>query len=109
VRLEEPRFGGSHGRGDLIPDFLDVLSGAQQGDVEPFNFLIDGCRGDLLPRDLPAGLPHPQDAGMGHAIRNRDTAVGACSRTGCWLSHGGEHIGRRVVAGTLFVSEALRV
>jgi hypothetical protein len=77
VRLEESRFGGTHGRGHLIPDFLDILSGAQQGDVEPFDLWVDGLGRDFLPRDLPTCLPHPQDAGVGHAIRNRDTAVGA--------------------------------
>jgi hypothetical protein len=35
---------------------------------------------------------------MGHAIRNRDSAVGACSRMGWLLGHTGEAIGRRVGA-----------
>jgi len=98
VRLKESGLGGSHRCGNLISHLLKVMPGAQNGPIEAFDFAVDRLGRDLLTRDLTSGLPHPQDAGMRHAIRNRNSAVGACSRMGWLLGHGSEAIGRRVGA-----------
>ena len=98
VRLKESGLGGSHRCGNLISHLLEVMPGAQNGPIEAFDFAVDRLGRDLLTRDLTSGLPHPQDAGMRHAIRNRNSAVGARSRMGWLLGHGSEAIGRRVGA-----------
>ena len=98
VSLEEAGLVGSHRRGNLISHLLDVMPGAQKSPVEALDLALNCLGRDLVPRDLTSDLPYPQNAGMSHTIRNRDSVVGARSRTGWLLDHGAEAIGRRVGA-----------
>ena len=49
VRLEEAGLGGAHGRGDLVPDFLDVLPRSQQCLIQTLHLVFDGAGVDLIP------------------------------------------------------------
>ena len=98
MSLEEAGLVGSHRRRNLISHFLDIMPGTQKSPVEALDFALNGLGRDRLPRDLTSGLPYPQDAGMSYTIRNRNSVVGARSRTGWLLGHVAEAMGRRVGA-----------
>ena len=87
MSLEEAGLVGSHRRRNLISHLLDVMPGAQKSPVEALDFALNCLGRDLVPRDLTSGLPYSQNAGMSHTIRNRDSVVGARSRTGWLLGH----------------------